>query len=1547
MGAPHTKLSEVTILGSEVKSFPDWVDIVFNDNIILNNGEMYAIVVGGDVYGLVWQKNSAGGYANGESFESDNGNTWVANGAPDMVFRTYLTAVHTKIWDVYDLQDMNLNLAGNYLLMNDIDASGTATWNSGQGFDPIGDTVIKFTGWFEGDGHVISDLYINRPTEYNIGFFGRIGPAGLAGNASLRNVNILGDYNVGGFIGINDGKVTNCSVSGIMTGDMDLGGFIGRNEGTVIDCSSTCTVSGNNYIGGFAGYNNQGVISKCYSSGPVSAYATVGGFIGYNYDAVITDCYSTGSSSGALQAGGFIGFNDIGTLNRCFSSGFSSVNGFIGSNSGGNVWNSFWDNGTAVATTDPAANERTTDQMMTQTTFSVPGWDFTNVWWMIEGQTRPFLRMEWSQEIRNSHQLQLMEMNKTADYTLENDINLSDITEPAQMWGTSPTVGNGFYSVGHIGAFIGTFSGNNHTLSNLYIDWVSNNQGLFGNTGTTSVVRDIRMTNLSINATDLAGGIVGFSTGKIFNCAVDGEITAVSTIGGIAGRADGDVGGCTFSGEISGVNFVGGLIGYSVGGSINNCNADVVLSGADGTGGLIGSCNGGSVANCSSSGTITAAGGSVGGLIGGNSAPVTDCMSDVDVIAPSSGQGQGGLIGYASNGAITRCLATGNVSGNNYVGGLSGYIAGTASAVMCYASGTVTGSGIYVGGLIGFQSGPTIMDSFARGDVSGTQAIGGLVGYGTGDLTNCYSVGTVTGTTNVGGFYGEFTAGVITNCHWDTVTSGTTDGVANIADPAGLLGHDTTAMMQQVTFGGWDFSNIWGIVETLEYPVLRALQQSDLDISLTFDSTYATVGNSYDLTMVLTNRGPDTAFNVKLSILIPTQMGLGGWTNSPVIEENYVNYTFGAMMNGWPTTQMLLLNANTYAPIIQIYGATTSESGDPGNYPNTQTLNVPMNRNPTANDDAYTIPEDSGLRWFNVMANDGADPDGDTLQITAVTQALNGIVAIAANGTWVSYTPNANFFGINTFTYTISDGNGGFDTATVTVTVTGINDPPVANNDVYTFDVAKNWTLLDVLANDVDPDVGDTKTITAVTVPLHGLVAIEAGKLNYTVNNTYIGTDTFNYTIEDAAGLTDTATVTVTITPVNRAPVANNDAYTVAEDSVTILNVLANDNDLDSDVLTIISVTMASHGTATIATGGISYTPTANYFGSDSFTYTINDAHSVTSTATVDITVTSVNDLPIISTTAVTTATVGTLYSVQYAATDVEDTAFTWGLTSDAGTWLTISTSGLLSGTPAAAGTFNVTVTATDSGAGFGTSGFTLVVSPIPNDAPVISTRALPSGNVSQVYGFKVIASDADGDALTWTLKTNATWLSINGTGYLSGTPTAAGTFYALITVNDGKVATAKNLTLTIRAADSGVDDTIVVAIGPVEDSNGNPVAGARVTVTYNGIEYTGTTDANGNANIELPETALGEQLDIEITKDGYGPVSYTTTLDEDGTLNDTPSSMEAKQSNISPIIIIIIIVIIVAVVAGLGLMLRPKKPLPAPPAPEAAPEPPVENTQQ
>ncbi len=194
-----------------------------------------------------------------------------------------------------------------------------------------------------------------------------------------------------------------------------------------------------------------------------------------------------------------------------------------------------------------------------------------------------------------------------------------------------------------------------------------------------------------------------------------------------------------------------------------------------------------------------------------------------------------------------------------------------------------------------------------------------------------------------------------------------------------------------------------------------------------------------------------------------------------------------------------------------------------------------------------------------------------------------------------------------------------------------INRGPTAVNDAYTVDCAAPITF-NVLANDTDPD-GDALTITSVSTPTKGTAAISGGRIVYTPSATTCGgaTDSFTYTISDGKGGVATATVAVTINntapppPVNNAPVAVNDAYTIACSTASTFNVLANDSDRDGDALTITSVSTPSKGTAAISGGRIVYTPNASTCSGavDSFTYTISDGKGGTATASVSVTINS------------------------------------------------------------------------------------------------------------------------------------------------------------------------------------------------------------------------------------------------------------------------------------------------------------------------------------
>ncbi len=186
---------------------------------------------------------------------------------------------------------------------------------------------------------------------------------------------------------------------------------------------------------------------------------------------------------------------------------------------------------------------------------------------------------------------------------------------------------------------------------------------------------------------------------------------------------------------------------------------------------------------------------------------------------------------------------------------------------------------------------------------------------------------------------------------------------------------------------------------------------------------------------------------------------------------------------------------------------------------------------PLAKNDAQTVLEDSPPNVIPVLAND-SDPDGNTadMRVVAVTQGANGVVAIRAGQLDVTYQPNPNFFGTDTFTYSVRDSANNVSTASVVVTVTGIPDAPDAKNDLATVNEGTTKNTIDVLANDVDPD-GDAITVSAVTQGQSGTVAIAADSKSvlYTPNAGFVGSDVFTYTIRDPAGNTDSATVLVTV----------------------------------------------------------------------------------------------------------------------------------------------------------------------------------------------------------------------------------------------------------------------------------------------------------------------------------------------------------------------------------------------------------------------------------
>jgi hypothetical protein len=357
-------------------------------------------------------------------------------------------------------------------------------------------------------------------------------------------------------------------------------------------------------------------------------------------------------------------------------------------------------------------------------------------------------------------------------FILVNDVNLADYT------------GTQFSIIGrwikwddpNNKPFTGVFDGNDHKVWNF--TWSStdrNGIGLFGYVGPASLIKNLGMKNVDVNAVNgwWVGGLVGVN--------IQGTITNCYSSGGVSG----------------GLFFVGGLVGDNYEGTISSCY---------------------------STGSVTGTGWGVGGLVGNNDGTITDCYSTGSVSGSYYSYYVGGLVGCNAF-VITNCYSTGSVLGYMYIGGLVGYNNGRLGTITnCYSTGSVSGFG-YAGGLVGDNYEGTISSCYSSGSVSGVSFVGGLVGFArSGKVDNCYSIGTVDCNDRFGGLIGDVNAAVVEDCFWDVNTSGEPNS-------AGGTPKTTAEMKSRSTFteAEWDFVEVWDIGENQTYPFLLTDPAGDLD----------------------------------------------------------------------------------------------------------------------------------------------------------------------------------------------------------------------------------------------------------------------------------------------------------------------------------------------------------------------------------------------------------------------------------------------------------------------------------------------------------------------------------------------------------------------------------------------------------------------------------------------------------------------------------------------------------------------------------------------
>ncbi len=280
----------------------------------------------------------------------------------------------------YDLNAIRDNLDGNHMLMNDLDSTtagytelASPTANGGKGWEPIGYAVSVVScggaypamyglkGTFDGQGHEIRDLFINRPDETVVGLARYLNDGGVMSNIGVVNVTVVGHGAVGTLLANNIG-------------------------GTVTNCYSIGNVTGNSYIGGLVGSNEQGSIGNCYSTGGVAGTFGVGGLVGMQYDGcTIANSYSNCSVNGPLDPDAVLS---------------GAIGGLVGDNYA-TVSSSFWDTETSGQSTSDGGTGKNTTEMKDIITFSEAGWNIITVslnetnpayiWNIVNNVTYPFL----------------------------------------------------------------------------------------------------------------------------------------------------------------------------------------------------------------------------------------------------------------------------------------------------------------------------------------------------------------------------------------------------------------------------------------------------------------------------------------------------------------------------------------------------------------------------------------------------------------------------------------------------------------------------------------------------------------------------------------------------------------------------------------------------------------------------------------------------------------------------------------------------------------------------------------------------------------------------------------------------------------------------------------------------------------------------------------------------------------------------------------------------------------------------------------------------
>ena len=651
----------------------------------------------------------------------------------------------TTIAHLKDLADYvnagNGNATQNryYKLMNNIAYNSTIGIIGG--WDPIGNNVTPgaiFQGNFDGNGNVVSNIRINRSTTPYIGLFGYVSDAHIHDlGIEIAQTRIIGGQYVGALIGRADhSTIENCYAAGNITGTSEVGGLVGwLRSGAIVNSYAACNVSGTN-AGGFVGANN-GNITDCYATGDVTGTSYLGGFVGLNRDGFIAYCYATGDITATGDfIGGLVGENfTLATLISCVAAN-NVVTGGVNNNNinrvaginAGTLSNNYAYNGMLITphNGDPGIPASMAALMsfsfynMGSNWYSNRPWRIdTNdnpheIWKICNGETLPFLQWQSQWIVCNPPCTFTTYGTGTqgTPYLIYYPCQLEDLAIFVNQGGGAQTIGKYFRLMNNIDLIDYSYGAGWDPIGNNKMGG-ANFQGNFDGNG--KVVSNIRINQSTTDYIGLFGCVYGAHIHGL-GIEIDQAIIGGHCVGGLMGRADySTIENCyvTGNGTITGTSFVGGLVGATRLSTIRDSYAICEVSGATTVGGFIGESDG-AIETSYAAGDVIAKGNQIGGFVGTNRATTVDCYAKGDVFGPFG---------------IVSCI-----------GGFAGV--NERSLTYCYATGDITVTGSYIGGLAGTNfDGATIRNCVAANKTvsGGPNNVGRVSGTNTGTLSNNYA----------------------------------------------------------------------------------------------------------------------------------------------------------------------------------------------------------------------------------------------------------------------------------------------------------------------------------------------------------------------------------------------------------------------------------------------------------------------------------------------------------------------------------------------------------------------------------------------------------------------------------------------------------------------------------------------------------------------------------------------------------------------------------------------------------------------------------------